>query len=134
MCCNAPQVEALVAATLQTFHGVDILVSNAGIVRAADFLDMAEADFDEVVRVNLKGVFLVSLYPACCVPGLTSHAHSAKLLRHWPLMRLSKPLRPVMVSSCSSKASAAPVRTCRGVHVIICDCCVCSAAKQWGGR
>lgn len=54
------QVEALVAATLQTFHGVDILVSNAGIVRAADFLDMSEADFDEVVRVNLKGVFLVS--------------------------------------------------------------------------
>ena len=59
------------AATLQTFHGVDILVSNAGIVRAADFLDMAEADFDEVVRVNLKGVFLVSLCPACCVPGLS---------------------------------------------------------------
>lgn len=52
------EVEALVAATLQTFHGVDILVSNAGIVRAADFLDMEEEDFDEVIRVNLKGVFL----------------------------------------------------------------------------
>lgn len=55
------QVEALVAATLQTFHGVDILVNNAGIVRAADFLDMTEADFDEVIRVNLKGMFLVGL-------------------------------------------------------------------------
>ena len=53
------QVDALVAATLQTFHGVDILVNNAGIVRAADFLDMTEADFDEVIRVNLKGMFLV---------------------------------------------------------------------------
>ena len=47
------------AATLQTFQGIDILVNNAGIVRAADFLDMSEADFDEVIRVNLKGVFLV---------------------------------------------------------------------------
>jgi len=53
------QVEALVAATIQTFHGVDILINNAGIVRAADFLDMSEVDFDEVIRVNLKGVFLV---------------------------------------------------------------------------
>jgi NAD(P)-dependent dehydrogenase (short-subunit alcohol dehydrogenase family) len=61
---GVPQVDALVAATLQTFHGVDILVNNAGIVRAADFLDMTEADFDEVIRVNLKGMFLVRLYSA----------------------------------------------------------------------
>jgi short chain dehydrogenase len=60
------QVDALVAATLQTFHGVDILVNNAGIVRAADFLDMTEADFDEVIRVNLKGMFLVGPHVAGC--------------------------------------------------------------------
>lgn len=53
------------AATLQTFHGVDILVNNAGIVRAADFLDMTEADFDEVIRVNLKGIFLVRSSAGC---------------------------------------------------------------------
>ena len=38
---------------------LDILVNNAGIIHAADFLDLAEADFDRVLRVNLKGVFLV---------------------------------------------------------------------------
>ena len=35
------------------------LVNNAGIIHAADFLDIAEADFDRVLRVNLKGAFLV---------------------------------------------------------------------------
>ncbi len=39
--------------------GVDILVNNAGIVHSADFLDISEADFDRVLRVNLKGAFLV---------------------------------------------------------------------------
>ena len=48
-------VEAAVAA-----HGrLDIAVANAGIVHAAEFLDLEEADFDRVLGVNLKGVFLV---------------------------------------------------------------------------
>jgi NAD(P)-dependent dehydrogenase (short-subunit alcohol dehydrogenase family) len=34
-------------------------VNNAGIFKAADFLDVTEADFDAVLRVNLKGSFLV---------------------------------------------------------------------------
>ena len=38
---------------------LDILVSNAGIIHTADFLDIAEADFDRVLRVNLKGMFLI---------------------------------------------------------------------------
>ena len=36
-----------------------MLVNNAGIFRAADFLEVSEADFDAVLRVNLKGSFLV---------------------------------------------------------------------------
>ena len=53
------QVDALVAAVLQRHGGIDILVNNAGILRAADFLDMSEADFDAVMRVNIKGAFLM---------------------------------------------------------------------------
>jgi glucose 1-dehydrogenase len=41
------------------FGGLDVLVNNAGIVHGADFLDIEEADFDRVLRVNLKGAFLV---------------------------------------------------------------------------
>ena len=51
--------ENLVASTVQVWGSIDVLVNNAGIVHAADFLDVSEADFDRVLRVNLKGAFLV---------------------------------------------------------------------------
>jgi NAD(P)-dependent dehydrogenase (short-subunit alcohol dehydrogenase family) len=53
------QVDALVAAVMAAHGRIDVLVSNAGIFKAADFLDVSEADFDAVLRVNLKGSFLV---------------------------------------------------------------------------
>jgi glucose 1-dehydrogenase len=51
-------VHNLLAKTIGAFDKVDVLVNNAGIVHAADFLDLAEEDFDRVLSVNLKGVFL----------------------------------------------------------------------------
>ncbi len=53
------QVQALLAQTLARFSSIDVLVNNAGIFKAADFLEITEADFDTVLRVNLKGAFLV---------------------------------------------------------------------------
>jgi NAD(P)-dependent dehydrogenase (short-subunit alcohol dehydrogenase family) len=52
------QVDGLVARTVQEHGRIDVLVNNAGIFKAADFLDVTEADFDAVLRVNLKGSFL----------------------------------------------------------------------------
>ncbi len=52
-------VDAALAATLKTFGRVDALISNAGIFKAAAFLDITEADWDAVIGVNLKGAFLV---------------------------------------------------------------------------
>ena len=49
------QVDALVAEVMQAHGRIDVLVNNAGIFRAADFLDVTEEDFDAVLRVNLKG-------------------------------------------------------------------------------
>ena len=51
-------VDNLVTATVQSWGAIDVLVANAGIAKGADFLDVTEADFDAVLRVNLKGVFL----------------------------------------------------------------------------
>jgi NAD(P)-dependent dehydrogenase (short-subunit alcohol dehydrogenase family) len=51
-------VRNLVAGTLDAFGQIDILVNNAGIVHAAGFLELAEEDFDRVIRTNLKGAFL----------------------------------------------------------------------------
>jgi glucose 1-dehydrogenase len=53
-------VDALVAATLSAFGQIDILVNNAGVTHAAEFLDLAEEDFDRVMRINLKSMFLCS--------------------------------------------------------------------------
>lgn len=55
----ADEARELIAAACAAFGALDILVNNAGIIHAADFLDLAEADFDRVLRVNLKGAFLV---------------------------------------------------------------------------
>jgi NAD(P)-dependent dehydrogenase (short-subunit alcohol dehydrogenase family) len=55
---DARSVERLISETCNAFGGIDILVNNAGIVHGADFLDISEADFDRVLRVNLKGAFL----------------------------------------------------------------------------
>ena len=52
------QVEALIAAAVAQHGRLDIMVSNAGISHSADFLELREEDWDRVIRVNLKGVFL----------------------------------------------------------------------------
>ncbi len=55
---DARAVAGLIEQTVGAFGALDILVNNAGIIHAADFLDLKEADFDRVLRVNLKGAFL----------------------------------------------------------------------------
>jgi NAD(P)-dependent dehydrogenase (short-subunit alcohol dehydrogenase family) len=56
---DARNADNVVAETCRAFGDLDILVNNAGIIHGADFLDLAEADFERVLRVNLKGAFLV---------------------------------------------------------------------------
>ncbi|MCA1248586.1 SDR family NAD(P)-dependent oxidoreductase [Massilia sp. MS-15] len=55
-----PEVETMLAATLDAFGQVDILVNNAGVTHAAGFLELEEDDFDRVLRINLKSMFLCS--------------------------------------------------------------------------
>ena len=51
-------VDAMIAATLDAFGRIDILINNAGVTHAAAFLDLSEDDFDRVLRINLKSMFL----------------------------------------------------------------------------
>ncbi len=51
-------VRNLLAKSFETYGEIDVLVANAGVVHTADFLEVEEADFDRVIGVNLKGVFL----------------------------------------------------------------------------
>jgi 3-oxoacyl-[acyl-carrier protein] reductase len=57
---NAAEYEAaaqLVEKVLEDFGGVDILINNAGITKDNLLMRMSEADFDQVIEVNLKSVF-----------------------------------------------------------------------------
>ena len=51
-------VERLVATTIDNYGKVDILVNNAGITRDQILLRMSEEDWDKVISVNLKSVYL----------------------------------------------------------------------------
>jgi len=52
--------EAILQTALQAFGGVDILVNNAGILRDKSFANLPEAQWDDVLRVHLKGSFCVT--------------------------------------------------------------------------
>jgi NAD(P)-dependent dehydrogenase (short-subunit alcohol dehydrogenase family) len=52
-------VRNLVAGIASQHGALDICVCNAGIVHGADFLELKEADFDRVLKINLKGTFLL---------------------------------------------------------------------------
>lgn len=52
------QVRGAVERCVEYFGGLDICVANAAVVHSADFLDITEEDFDRVLSVNLRGVFL----------------------------------------------------------------------------
>ncbi|MDE2774678.1 MAG: SDR family NAD(P)-dependent oxidoreductase [Chloroflexota bacterium] len=50
----------LVDATIRAFGGLDILVNGAGIIKLGNLADFAESEWDRIVAVNAKGVFLLS--------------------------------------------------------------------------
>jgi NAD(P)-dependent dehydrogenase (short-subunit alcohol dehydrogenase family) len=52
--------ERIVATAEDAFGGVDVLVNNAGICRDRMFVSLTEADWDDVMRVHLKGHFCLA--------------------------------------------------------------------------
>jgi 3-oxoacyl-[acyl-carrier protein] reductase len=57
---KAADVENFVTQTLSTFGKIDILVNNAGITKDNLLLRMGEAEWDDVISINLKSVFLLT--------------------------------------------------------------------------
>lgn len=55
---NSEAVEAMVKETIEAFGKLDILVNNAGITKDNLIMRMKESDWDDVMDINLKGVFL----------------------------------------------------------------------------
>jgi NAD(P)-dependent dehydrogenase (short-subunit alcohol dehydrogenase family) len=51
------EIDRMVQEVLAAFGQIDILVNNAGVTRRADIMELTEADWDRIHRVNAKGVF-----------------------------------------------------------------------------
>jgi len=64
---KAADVKEMVKTTVETYGKLDILVNNAGIYLQADAVETAEEDWDRILAVNLKGVFLCTKY---CIPEM----------------------------------------------------------------
>ncbi|MCH6267119.1 MULTISPECIES: 3-oxoacyl-[acyl-carrier-protein] reductase [Neobacillus] len=57
---NTEEVSEMVKAVIEQFGRLDILVNNAGITRDNLLMRMKEEEWDDVLNINLKGVFLVT--------------------------------------------------------------------------
>src|SRR4029077_13639044 len=56
-CGEVAQIDAMVARAVAEFGRLDVIVNNAGVTRYAQIMDLTEADWDRIHRVNAKGVF-----------------------------------------------------------------------------
>ena len=57
---DSARVNSIVEQATAEMGRLDILVNNAGIIRRADAIDFGEADWDDVIDVNLKSVFFLA--------------------------------------------------------------------------
>jgi 2-deoxy-D-gluconate 3-dehydrogenase len=59
---NEEDVKRIMKETVSAYGGIDILVNNAGIYPTVPVMQMSSSDFERVLAVNLKSVFLCSKY------------------------------------------------------------------------
>ena len=57
---DAASVEAMIHQVIRTYGGFDVLISNAGVLKAGSVKTLSEKDFDFVTSVNYKGFFICS--------------------------------------------------------------------------
>lgn len=69
--------DAMAAAAIESFGGIDIVCANAGIFPAAHLADMSEADLDLVLDTNVKGTILTV---QACLPALIASGRGRVIL------------------------------------------------------
>jgi len=68
------EMARVVARAVEQFGGLDILINNAGLTRPTKFLDISEEEYDLVVDVNLKGMFMAT---QAAVPAMLKRGKGA---------------------------------------------------------
>ncbi len=71
-------IQALMDFTVAHHGRIDTVIANAGIVHSADILELAVEDFDRVLSVNLRGVFLTGQLAARQMVSQPPDAHGHK--------------------------------------------------------
>lgn len=94
---SASEVAELFQQTVQEFGKVDVLVNNAGIYPYAAFDQMQEADWDKVITVNLKSVFL------CCKEASKTMPEGGRMISISSIASLVG--FPNLVHYCASKGA-----------------------------
>ncbi len=57
---KSEDIKSIIATIVKSHGAIDLLVNNAAISIAKDFLSITEDDFDKVIAINLKGAFLLT--------------------------------------------------------------------------
>src|SRR5262249_19245880 len=64
---DAAQVQEMINTGNEMLEGIDVLVNNAGVITMAQTIDVSESDWDFVMDVNAKGVFMTT---KAVIPGM----------------------------------------------------------------
>jgi len=105
------QVQAMVEEVETRLGPIDILVNNAGVQKRVYFLDLAEADWDWMLGVNLKGYFLVGQ----AVAGRMKERGRGKIIN--VSSEAAGFPAPRMTAYCVSKAGVAMLTKCMALEL-----------------
>jgi NAD(P)-dependent dehydrogenase (short-subunit alcohol dehydrogenase family) len=82
---QSESAERAVATVVERFGGLDVLASNAGLVRYGELPGFSEADWDLVLDVNLKGMFQMARFaiPQMRLRGKGAIVNTASVQAYW---------------------------------------------------
>jgi NAD(P)-dependent dehydrogenase (short-subunit alcohol dehydrogenase family) len=113
---RASDVDALVEGVVRRFGAIDILMNNAGIAMAGDFLSITEADLDKVLGINLKGSFLML---QACARHMVKQAEAGR--KPGAIINMSSVndtlAIPTIVSYCMSKGGVSQLTRATSIYL-----------------
>jgi NAD(P)-dependent dehydrogenase (short-subunit alcohol dehydrogenase family) len=113
---RASDVDALVEGVVRRFGAIDILMNNAGIAMAGDFLSITEADLDKVLGINLKGSFLML---QACARHMVKQAETGR--KPGAIINMSSVndtlAIPTIVSYCMSKGGVSQLTRATSIYL-----------------
>jgi NAD(P)-dependent dehydrogenase (short-subunit alcohol dehydrogenase family) len=123
----ATSAEAAVAAVVERYGGIDVVVNNAGVTIVGTAHEMGEDDWDREMATNLKSIYLVSraAWPHLVARGGGSIVQTASVAGIWAI--------PADACYCASKAGAIMLTKCMaldGAKAGIRVNCVCPGFIQ----